>query len=72
MDKFTEESMFWYAGDFDPEGLLIAQRLKLRYKKQLELWKYHVDLYEKYLSEVELSDRRIKKCNGFILRNFRK
>lgn len=61
MDKFTEDSMFWYAGDFDPEGLLIAQRLKLRYKKQLELWKYHVDLYEKYLSEVELSDRRIKK-----------
>lgn len=61
MDKFTEESMFWYAGDFDPEGLLIAQRLKLRYKKQLELWKYHVDLYEKYLSEVELSDRRIKE-----------
>lgn len=61
MDKFTEESMFWYAGDFDPEGLLIARRLKLRYKKQLELWKYHVDLYEKYLSEVELSDRRIKE-----------
>ncbi len=72
MDKFTEDSMFWYAGDFDPEGLLIAQRLKLRYKKQLELWKYHVDLYEKYLSEVELSDRRIKKLERIHIKELQK
>ena len=61
LDKFSEDTMFRYAGDFDPEGLLIAQKLKLRYKKRLELWKYRVDLYERYLSDVTLSDRRIKK-----------
>lgn len=61
MDKFMGDTVFWYAGDFDPEGLLIAQKLKLRYGDRLNLWKYEVNLYETYLSEVELSDRRIKK-----------
>ncbi len=61
MDKFACDTIFWYAGDFDPEGLLIAQKLKLRYGERLKLWKYEVNLYETYLSEVELSDRRIKK-----------
>ena len=53
--------MFYYAGDFDPEGLLIAQRLKQRYGRKLELWNYRVDWYEEYLSEVELNDMRIRK-----------
>lgn len=61
MDKFMGDTVFWYAGDFDPEGLLIAQKLKLRYGDRLNLWKYEANLYETYLSEVELSDRRIKK-----------
>lgn len=61
MDKFMCDTVFWYAGDFDPEGLLIAQKLKLRYGDRMNLWKYEVNLYETYLSEVELSDRRIKK-----------
>ena len=29
----------YYAGDFDPEGILIADRLKQRYKDDLHLWK---------------------------------
>lgn len=61
LDKFVQDSIFLYAGDFDPEGLLIAQRLKIRYKNRLILWNYHVSWYEKYLSEVELSENRIKK-----------
>ena len=61
MDKFSCDTVFWYAGDFDPEGLLIAQKLKVRYGEWLKLWKYEADLYETYLSEVELSDRRMKK-----------
>lgn len=61
MDKFSCDTVFWYAGDFDPEGLLIAQKLKVRYGERLKLCKYEADLYETYLSEVELSDRRMKK-----------
>ena len=61
MDTFSSATVFRYAEDFNPEGLLIAQKLKLRYGERLKLWKYQVDLYETYLSEVELSERRMKK-----------
>ena len=61
LDFLKENHSFYYHGDFDPEGLLIAQKLKIRYGERLKLWKYEADLYETYLSEVELSDRRMKK-----------
>ena len=61
LDFLKENHSFYYHGDFDPEGLLIAQKLKVRYGERLKLWKYEADLYETYLSEVELSDRRMKK-----------
>ena len=61
LDKLTENSSLYYAGDFDPEGLLIAQKLKKKKKKRMEFWHYDKALYEKNLSEVYLSDRRIKK-----------
>ena len=64
MDKLAEHHSFYYAGDFDPEGLLIAQRLKLRYKDRLSLWNYRKDLYEKYHSTVELSSERLKKLEN--------
>lgn len=35
LDLFGSDTEFWYAGDYDPEGLLIAQRLKERYRERL-------------------------------------
>ena len=61
LDFLKENHRFWYAGDFDPEGLLIAQRLKERYGETLHFWKYEVQWYEQYLSSVRLSESRIKK-----------
>lgn len=61
MDLLKENCIFYYAGDFDPEGLMIAQRLKRRYGEKLKLWNYRVDWYEEYLSEVRLNDTRIRK-----------
>lgn len=61
LDKLAETNIFYYAGDFDPEGLLIAQRLKVRYQEKLQFWNYHVSLYEKYKSSVELGSERMKK-----------
>lgn len=63
MDKLAQSSVFYYAGDFDPEGLLIAQRLKIRYGDKLKLWNYRVSWYEKYASEETLSEKRIKKLD---------
>ena len=51
----------YYAGDFDPEGLLIAQRLKERYKERLVLWKYEEAIYETCCSSVLLDETRLRK-----------
>ena len=67
MDKFSCDTVFWYAGDFDPEGLLIAQRLKERYGESICLWNYRADWYERYLSDVNLSEVRMKKLEKVYL-----
>lgn len=50
-----------YAGDFDPEGLLIAQKMKERYKDRLELWHYTLDDYKKSKSQNMITDTSLKK-----------
>ena len=57
----------YYAGDFDPEGLLIADKLKIRYKDQLQLMYYHKDTYQKCKSQKVISDKRmqmLEKCQS--------
>ena len=61
LDMLKESHRFFYNGDFDPEGLLIAQSLKERYREKLILWNYSRELYEKYLSDVILNENRLKK-----------
>lgn len=61
LDLFETETKFFYAGDFDPEGLMIAQKLKERYGERVHLWKYNRDFYEIYQSEVEISEKSLKK-----------
>lgn len=55
--------MLYYSGDYDPEGLGIAQRLKDRYKDRLILWEYKPEYYlragkQEYLPE-EASARSV-------------
>lgn len=64
LDLFDKNTVFSYAGDFDPEGLLIAERLKKRYGDRLTFWKYEPDIYLKYMSEEKLTKQRIKKLDG--------
>lgn len=64
LDLFNKNAVFSYAGDFDPEGLLIAERLKKRYGDRLIFWKYEPDIYLKYMSEEKLTNQRIKKLDG--------
>ncbi len=64
LDLFDKNIVFSYAGDFDPEGLLIAERLKKRYGDRLAFWKYEPDIYLKYMSEEKLTKQRIKKLDG--------
>lgn len=61
MDLFSENVTFYYAGDFDPEGLQIAQRLKERYGERLVLWQYEEEYYYRAMSDVALPQSRLKK-----------
>ena len=64
LDLFNKNTVFSYAGDFDPEGLLIAEKLKKRYGDRLAFWKYEPEMYIKYMSEEKLTNQRIKKLDG--------
>lgn len=55
----TSETKMYYNGDFDPEGLQIADKLKQRYKA-LQLWHYEVQDYLKVKGIVEIEDRLVK------------
>lgn len=48
----------YYAGDFDPEGLLIAQKLKQYYKGELWYWHMQAEDYERSKPKVAISPRR--------------
>ena len=56
----------FYAGDFDPEGLLIAQKISEYYQGEFEFWHMEVEDYEGCRSNQVISDRRLKS-----LRNIR-
>lgn len=50
----------YYAGDFDPEGLLIAQKVKQYYRGETVYWKMSVQAYEKSKSAEKISEKRMK------------
>lgn len=58
LDKF-ENHVFLYHGDYDPEGLLIADKLKQKYTN-LELILYNEELFEKSKSDKKINPSRIK------------
>lgn len=53
----------YYNGDFDPEGLLIAEKLKERYKDNLELFCYSINDYNSCISKEKISETRLKKLS---------
>lgn len=52
--------ILYYSGDLDPEGLLIADRLKKRYKDQVVLWRMDKEAYEASVSSEDVSTRLSK------------
>ena len=54
----------YYNGDFDPEGLLIAKKLKEKYGNNLKLFCYDIDDYNNCISKSEISEIRLKKLNN--------
>ena len=50
----------YYAGDLDPEGMLIAQKLSQYYKGEFYYWHMEASDYEKCRSEEAISLKRMK------------
>lgn len=69
----------YYSGDFDPEGLLMAERFVKRYPQAAQLWHYSVDEYTASLRSNNnggyrakiISDSRIKQLDGLTIPQLR-
>ncbi len=59
LDLLEGSIQIYYAGDFDPEGLLIAQRVWERYGDRVHFWKYSVDYYNQYQSGQKIDESRL-------------
>ena len=65
LDMFVKQGYkICYSGDLDPEGIQIADKLKLRYKESLSFLGFDVNTYNNNLSNVILLESRIKKLDG--------
>lgn len=65
LDMLAKEGAdIYYSGDFDPEGLRIASRLKNRYGDRLKLWRYEIEDYKTALSNEIIDDIRLKKLEN--------
>ncbi|WP_303864771.1 DUF2399 domain-containing protein, partial [Alkalibaculum bacchi] len=65
LDKVVQGGVkIYYSGDFDPEGIMIADKLKQRYKEALILWRYGVEEYNEIQSKVKLTEQRLKKLEN--------
>lgn len=61
LDKLVDEgTLVYYSGDFDPEGLQIADKLKVRYKDKLILWRFCTEDYISIRGSVSIKDRESK------------
>ena len=53
----------YYAGDFDPEGLQIADKLISRYKGYIHIWRMSIDDYLIIDKTEPISESRLKKLD---------
>jgi len=64
LDKIVQGgSEIYYSGDFDPEGLIIADKLKKRYGEKLILWHFNREAYQTIQSKKIISAARLKKLD---------
>ena len=54
----------YYSGDFDPEGLKMADRLAGRYGENLSLWHFTREDYFASMPSVSLSEERLAKLQS--------
>ncbi|MEK3988489.1 MULTISPECIES: TIGR02679 domain-containing protein [Robertmurraya] len=60
----NEDISIYYSGDYDPEGLQMAQRLKVKFGQKIHFWRYTVEDYLVALSGQEISPLSISKLEN--------
>lgn len=60
----ASNSKIYYSGDFDPEGINIADKLKSRYGDNLKLWRFTTEDYQASLSSNRLNKTRLKQLDN--------
>ena len=64
LDKLVASgTLIYYSGDFDPEGLSMAERLLQRYPGQAKPWHYTLEDYLLARSDQVLSSQRLKQLD---------
>lgn len=65
LDLLVKEGVIlYYSGDFDPEGLKMAQRFIERYGEAVRLWHYERDDYLASQPTIPLSEERLTKLQS--------
>lgn len=57
LDKIKDLKNIYYAGDFDPEGLMIAYKIKKRYKDKVKFLNYNKESYINIMSNNIIEDK---------------
>ncbi|MEG0371985.1 MAG: DUF2399 domain-containing protein, partial [Clostridium sp.] len=63
IERLKDVSTIYYAGDFDPEGLLIGNNIKNKYGEKVKFLLYERKYYENIKSNIRLEESRIKKLD---------
>lgn len=56
-NKIKSLENIYYAGDFDPEGLMIAYKIKKKYKEKVKFLSYTKENYEKSMSDKIIDEK---------------
>lgn len=63
LNKIRNLKNIYYAGDFDPEGLMIAYKLKQRYKNKVKFLNYTKESYINTMSNNIIEEKSMSQLN---------
>lgn len=63
LNKIRDLKNIYYAGDFDPEGLMIAYKLKERYKDKVKFLNYNRESYINIMSNNIIEEKSMSQLN---------
>ena len=63
LNKIRDLKNIYYAGDFDPEGLMIAYKLKKRYKDKVKFLNYTKESYINTMSNNLIEEKSMSQLN---------